>query len=294
MKATRLHKAVFRPDIAEFFMPVYAGMRNQNILNMIQTQTLCSLVESQPTQKKGLTRNIKRSNMTKNIMPIVKALNGQATTTSLNIAEVFGKNHRDVLEKIQKLTDELSKMDGQSNERNFTLVEYTDAKGESRPMYELTRDGFTLLAMGFTGKKALEFKLAYIDQFNKMEQALKSPDFERTLTVVKQHSRKLPTVRVKKEITLPQKQMGTIGAMIKNCVHAEMEQYLKEVKEPSFDFGQAYNTAKGNAEKSINDYNRREFMDASDAIRKFGYACYNMGTLDAVANLMKQGKITER
>lgn len=201
------------------------------------------------------------------------------------------------MRKIQELETELNnlpKNGGVNNQRNFTLVEYTDAKGESRPMYELTRDGFTLLAMGFTGKKALEFKLAYINQFNKMEQALKQPDFTTTLTVVKQHSRKLPTVRVKKEITLPQKQMGAIGAMIKNCVHAEMEQYLKEVKEPSFDFGGAYNTAKGNAERAVNTYNKREFMDASDAIRKFGYACYNMGTLDAVANLMKQGKITER
>ena len=56
---------------------------------------------------------------------------------------------------------------------NFLLVEYTDAQGKPRPEYLLTRDGFTLLAMGFTGTKALAFKVAYINAFNRMERLLK-------------------------------------------------------------------------------------------------------------------------
>lgn len=55
----------------------------------------------------------------------------------------------------------------------FIQSEYTDAKGEKRLMYYMNRDGFLLLAMGFTGKKALEFKLRFIAEFNRMEQALK-------------------------------------------------------------------------------------------------------------------------
>ena len=57
--------------------------------------------------------------------------------------------------------------------QNFLLVEYTDAQGKPRPEYLLTRDGFTLLAMGFTGAKALTFKVAYINAFNHMEQLLR-------------------------------------------------------------------------------------------------------------------------
>lgn len=124
----------------------------------------------------------------------------QAITTSIKVAEVFGKEHKNVLDRIKQLTVKTAEIQGFSAGLNFKLSEYKDETGRSLPMYELSRDGFTLLAMGFTGKKALEFKLAYINQFNKMEQKLKSPDFTTSLTVVKQHSRKLPTVRVKKEI----------------------------------------------------------------------------------------------
>lgn len=377
MEDIELHKAVFRPDVAKFYLPD-AGMRNQNITNMIRTQTLCSSIESQPLSENGLIGNIKESEMTNQkinelkIKPVENHLtsnlnndiieptkhtsdtlsrqlgdnnhqsmadesaeypistkatrraslesascsdsrditkqrglnmtndnlvvihDNQAITTSIKVAEVFGKEHKDVLRRISQLTVKTAEIQGFSAERNFALSEYKDETGRSLPMYELSRDGFTLLAMGFTGKKALEFKLAYINQFNKMEQKLKSPDFTTSLTVVKQHSRKLPTVRVKKEIVLTNKQMSAIGAMIKNCVHSEMASYVKLIKEPSFNFDDAYTTAYGNMQKAVNTYNKREFIDASDAIRKFGYACYNMGTLDAVNNLIKQGKISER
>jgi Rha family phage regulatory protein len=70
-----------------------------------------------------------------------------------------------VLRAIRDLCAELPQ---DFNAPNFGAVEYLDAKGESRVMYRITRDGFTLLAMGFTGKKALEFKVAYIRAFNEM------------------------------------------------------------------------------------------------------------------------------
>lgn len=57
---------------------------------------------------------------------------------------------------------------------NFEAVKYLDAKGESREMYRITRDGFTLLAMGFTGKKALGFKMAYIQAFDDMAAFIKN------------------------------------------------------------------------------------------------------------------------
>ena len=59
-------------------------------------------------------------------------------------------------------------------ERNFALSEYADTSGRKLPCYDLTRDGFSLLVMGFTGEKALQWKIRYIQAFNAMEQALQS------------------------------------------------------------------------------------------------------------------------
>lgn len=76
------------------------------------------------------------------ITAAVAVVNGRATTTSLKIAEVFGKRHADVIRAIESI-----ETPDNFNERNFALVEYTDAKGEKRPAYQITRDGFALLAM---------------------------------------------------------------------------------------------------------------------------------------------------
>ena len=95
-------------------------------------------------------------------------------TNSRFVAEVFGKNHKDVLRAIDSL--ECSK---EFNGRNFAPVKYIDAKGESRPMYEMTFDGFTFLVMGFTGAKAAAFKEAYIAEFNRMRQTITQAKDER-------------------------------------------------------------------------------------------------------------------
>ncbi|KHE13117.1 hypothetical protein OI71_21360 [Aeromonas hydrophila] len=92
---------------------------------------------------------------------------GQPVTTSLKVAEVFGKQHKDVLRKIATL--DCSK---DFNERNFALVTYQDGKGEARPAYEMTKDGFIFVVMGFTGAKAAATKEAYINAFNWMAEQL--------------------------------------------------------------------------------------------------------------------------
>jgi len=100
--------------------------------------------------------------------PAVTIENGQVITSSIEVSRVFEKRHAHVLDAIKTLVQQLP----EKNQPNFRLVEYTDGKGESRPAYHLPRDGFPLLAMGFNGKKALAFKLAYIEAFNKMEAEL--------------------------------------------------------------------------------------------------------------------------
>lgn len=98
---------------------------------------------------------------------LISLQQGQPVTTSLKVAELFGKQHKDVLRKIAAL--DCSK---DFNERNFALVTYQDGKGEARPSYEMTKDGFIFVVMGFTGAKAAATKEAYINAFNWMAEQL--------------------------------------------------------------------------------------------------------------------------
>jgi Rha family phage regulatory protein len=102
-------------------------------------------------------------------MELVIVNHGKATTTSLKVAEYFSKQHKNVIQTIENLLQDQDV----SSRLNFQPSNYVDSTGRTLPMYELDRDGFTLLAMGFTGKQALQFKLSYIDAFNKAEQIIK-------------------------------------------------------------------------------------------------------------------------
>lgn len=108
------------------------------------------------------------------IMPALCVVDGQITTTSNQVAEHFGKQHKDVLRAIKNILADMPQ--GKGYERNFALIQVDTDLGMGRtrkdPAYRLTRDGFALVAMGFTGKEALHWKLAYIDTFNKMEAEL--------------------------------------------------------------------------------------------------------------------------
>lgn len=93
---------------------------------------------------------------------------GELRVSSRQIAEHFGKVHSKVLRAIRNL--ECSE---EFNAANFGRVEYLDAKGEAREEYAMTRDGFTFLAMGFTGKEAAVWKEKYIAAFNAMEREIR-------------------------------------------------------------------------------------------------------------------------
>lgn len=110
--------------------------------------------------------------------------NGQPTTTSLAIAEHFGKQHAHVLRDIEKLAaqneGDQSNFGGVSPKSEFgTFIDlnfqggaYKGGNGELRPMYHITKDGFMFLAMGFTGKEAAQWKVKFIAAFNAMERQL--------------------------------------------------------------------------------------------------------------------------
>lgn len=101
----------------------------------------------------------------------VSLVEGRPATTSLKIAEHFGKNHKDVLRDIRILLDSCPEEFGQ---RNFAPSSYQNEQGKEQPMYTVYFDGFILLVMGYTGKKALTMKLAYIGAFNAMREKLEA------------------------------------------------------------------------------------------------------------------------
>lgn len=103
--------------------------------------------------------------------------NGQVVVSSREVAENFGKEHKHVLRDIENLMRGEPKIGLSSM---FFKSEYLSVQNKTLPEYLMNRDGFTLLAMGFTGKEALEWKLKYIDAFNQMEQKLTNPEPEST------------------------------------------------------------------------------------------------------------------
>lgn len=92
-------------------------------------------------------------------------------TTSLSVAEVFNKNHKNIIRKINEFPkDNFTKL-------NFEPSKYIDSTGRILPCYKITRDAFSFLVMGFTGEKAYKWKIEFIKAFNEMEKRLKSRSF---------------------------------------------------------------------------------------------------------------------
>ncbi|WP_454468753.1 Rha family transcriptional regulator [Campylobacter jejuni] len=94
-------------------------------------------------------------------------------TTSLSVAEVFNKNHKNIIRKINEFPkDNFTKL-------NFEPSKYIDSTGRILPCYKITRDGFSLLVMGFTGEKAYKWKIEFIKAFNEMEKRLRNIEYEK-------------------------------------------------------------------------------------------------------------------
>ena len=99
--------------------------------------------------------------------PLVSLSGNRLITTSLAVSQHFERKHKDVLRSIEQLdcSEEFA-------QRNFAPCSYSDGNQRKRPMYEITRDGFMFLCMGFTGAQAAKWKESYIKVFNHMEQQL--------------------------------------------------------------------------------------------------------------------------
>lgn len=97
-------------------------------------------------------------------VPSVSLHDGRPATTSREVAHYFRKRHDNVVRDIRSIMDNCPE---EFTALNFEVSNYLDQTGRSLPMYIIFRDGFTLLAMGYTGPEAMRFKLAYIEAFNR-------------------------------------------------------------------------------------------------------------------------------
>ena len=136
---------------------------------------------------------------------VIKKIDGELVVTSRQIAVDFEKEHKNIIRDIEKLIKEDSSI---LSNALFIESDYTNSNNRKFKEYLLTRDGFSLLVMGFTGSKALQWKLKYIEAFNKMEQTLREPQKQLTpiemmelqFKILKEQGQKLDEVEEKVEV----------------------------------------------------------------------------------------------
>ena len=121
-------------------------------------------------------------------------------TNSLMVADVFGKKHLHVLRDIQQLGESKSGFSSAQIAEfwrlNFELSSYVSEQNKTLPMYEMTKDGFTLLVMGYSGEKAMLFKIAFIAEFNRMAARLVGDDYRRASIAEARYFQRHPTNRL--------------------------------------------------------------------------------------------------
>lgn len=151
--------------------------------------------------------------------PALEARAGQITATSLQVAEHFGKRHTHVLRSIRNLqvSEEFSRL-------NFGPRDYFDERGKVQPMYDITRDGFAMLAMGFTGKEAARWKEAYISTFNAMEAKLRAL----YVTPLLSQSEFRNGIKLQTKLQLMEQSRSTMTALVQEtCQHAKENLYFQ-------------------------------------------------------------------
>ena len=143
--------------------------------------------------------------------------------TSLEVAEIFEKEHKRVLQDVREL-----KCSEGFRVHNFVQSSYTNTQNKEQPLYHMTRDGFTLLAMGYTGEKAMKFKEDYIEQFNAMEKLLTEKIIEREKGIVV----RLALTKALKESTEDARMHGHAYSNYTNCIYkALFGMNTKELRE---------------------------------------------------------------
>lgn len=202
---------------------------------------------------------------------LTKDENGQVVVSSREVAEKFEKEHRNILQTIRNLTAENSAVE------NIMIKTTFNHKGNEYDEYLLTRDGFSLLVMGFTGSKALEWKLKYIEAFNKMEQALQTNQLENyspELQAIMMHDKKIMKIEsdvkeLQNNMTIDSHQQFTL----KEKARMKVVEILGGKASPAYKelgpkvFSKFWNDFKKHFEiPSYRDTLKRDFDEAKDFI----------------------------
>lgn len=152
---------------------------------------------------------------------VYKTERGTPVTDSVKVARVFDKQHKNVMQSIRNI---LGTAENSAHHNWFYESTYLDAQGKQQPMFVMNRDGFSLLAMGLTGAKAMQFKVAFIEQFNAMERVIQD---------VKQQA---PAI--------PQSFAEALRLAASQAEQIEQQQRQLEEAKPRVLFSQAVETAK--------------------------------------------------
>lgn len=169
------------------------------------------------------------------LIPMITERDGIPVTTSRAVAEQFGKQHKNVIRDIETLISKLKIEPATADfaELNFFQIDQPDAQGKPRPAYLLTRDGFTLLAMGFTGAKAVQFKVAYINAFNRMERLIRGGGVSAPAPALQSIERRLEALE---QATGAQTaDISEVGATFLQAIRAAIdsgEYYIKQKYKP--------------------------------------------------------------
>lgn len=145
-----------------------------------------------------------------NPQALVTSYNGVLVADSLQVAESFGKSHRHVLEAVDKLVYNLAAENSAAKPEAYFIPADYENRGKRYRKFLLTRDGFSLLVMGFTGPAALHWKLLYIEAFNKMEEALRSTvDIRKLVTQITTDVLRTVLPEIRQAVEPPQQPTAT-------------------------------------------------------------------------------------
>lgn len=152
---------------------------------------------------------------------VYKTNKGTPVTDSVKVAQVFGKQHKNIMQSIRNI---LGPAENSAHRKWFCESTYYDAQNKQRPMFLMNRDGFSLLAMGLTGAKAMQFKVGFIEQFNAMER------------IVQEVKQTTPAI--------PQSFAEALRLAASQAEQIEKQQRQIEAERPRVLFSQAVETAK--------------------------------------------------
>ena len=173
---------------------------------------------------------------------VYKTNRGTPVTDSVKVARVFEKQHKNVMRSIRNI---LGSAQNLANQKWFAETTYTDAQGKRQPMFLMNRDGFSLLTMSLTGEKAMAFKVAFIEQFNRMEQAIKElapvtpaipQTFAQALRLAAEQAETIEAQQKQLEAQAPKVAFAT--AIINSPTSCGIDELAKLLKQSGVDMGE--------------------------------------------------------